>query len=251
MLSKSLFLSGCFRHWKLQHISQLKLPNLVNSAKFLSTSSYLNSLSTKDDKFRPVFPSLHSHKNLKDEPDSNRDESKSYSFKAPAVFVSAKSYLSSVYSIPFPYLIYGLSGLIPFALAPVYMKLTGCYEPLAAHAQLVYGATIVSFLGGVSWGNNMDNENLKKTDLKTLGYSIGLPLIGWVSVLVPCPAGFLLLIPTVGYGGYADATNRSYPHWFRSLRVLLSSGVFICLSTTLYFYFTKPDNKAKLDNQQK
>jgi len=149
-------------------------------------------------------------------------------------FLSLKSFAST----PFPFLIYGIGGLIPFAAAPIYMQLSGLYDPNIAYYQLVYGATIVSFLGGVSWGESLPHS--KKASLGSLAYSIALPLVSWVSVLIhPNPAGQLILMSSVAFAGYTDTQNEKYPLWFRNLRFVLSSLVFGCLFTTLLFRYTK------------
>ena len=50
---------------------------------------------------------------------------------------------------PGPALCLGVAGLIPFVSAPLYMANSGYFLPDIATAQLVYGASILSFLGGV------------------------------------------------------------------------------------------------------
>ena len=50
---------------------------------------------------------------------------------------------------PGPALCLGVAGLIPFVSAPLYMANSGYFLPDIATAQLAYGASILSFLGGV------------------------------------------------------------------------------------------------------
>ena len=50
---------------------------------------------------------------------------------------------------PGPALCLGVAGLIPFVSAPLYMANSGFFLPDIATAQLAYGASILSFLGGV------------------------------------------------------------------------------------------------------
>lgn len=52
---------------------------------------------------------------------------------------------------PGPALCLGVAGLIPFVSAPLYMANSGYFLPDIASAQLAYGASILSFLGGVRW----------------------------------------------------------------------------------------------------
>ena len=152
--------------------------------------------------------------------------------------------LKSLISTPLPHMAYGLGGLIPFAAAPIYMSCTGLYHPDIAYYQLVYGATIVSFLGGVSWGESLSQSN--GATLQSLCYSITLPLLAWVSVLAhPNPLSSLILISSVGFAGYMDTQNPSYPQWFKNLRFLLSSIVLLCLTTSLVFKYSKNSSSDK------
>ena len=145
--------------------------------------------------------------------------------------------LRSLFSTPGPYMLYGLGGLIPFMSAPFYMQLTGEFNPLIAHAQLVYGATILSFLGGVSWGNHLNRP--EQASLESLSYSILLPLVAWPAVLLyPNPASFLVMTGGIIYAGVKDTGTASYPRWFKNLRFLLSTLVALSLSATLIFRFT-------------
>lgn len=162
------------------------------------------------------------------------------------------SFLSvrSLASTPLPFLLYGLGGIIPFAAAPLYTYYSGLYDPTIAYVQLVYGATILSFLGGVSWGESLPHA--KEVSLQYLAYSITLPLIGWISVLLhPNPSSFLILMSAIGYAGYNDTQNTMYPVWFRNLRLLLSSVVFLCLFSTAVFSFTKPVASDNNNNTSK
>ncbi|GFS20290.1 transmembrane protein 69 [Elysia marginata] len=145
--------------------------------------------------------------------------------------------LRSVISTPGPYMLYGLGGLIPFMSAPSYMYLTGEFNPTIAQAQLVYGACILSFLGGVSWGNHLNRP--EKASLESLSYSILLPLVAWPAVLIsPNPTSFLIMTCGIIYAGAKDTGTASYPRWFQNLRFLLSTLVALSLSATLIFRFT-------------
>merc|ERR1719270_1692766 len=69
--------------------------------------------------------------------------------EAPPSILSA---ITGLRHAPPPALGLGLAGLIPFMAAPAYMYNAGVFLPSIATAQLTYGATILSFLGGVRWG---------------------------------------------------------------------------------------------------
>ncbi|KAG0630444.1 hypothetical protein M758_1G178300 [Ceratodon purpureus] len=59
-------------------------------------------------------------------------------------------------AVPFPALVLGVAGLIPFvALAPPFAQMIPLPDFMAvghANAQAAYGASIVSFLGAIHWG---------------------------------------------------------------------------------------------------
>ena len=65
--------------------------------------------------------------------------------------ISVLADLRSLPRGPGPALCLGVAGLVPFVSAPVYMMNSGFFLPDIATAQLAYGASILSFLGGVRW----------------------------------------------------------------------------------------------------
>uniref|UniRef100_A0A2C9LGF8 Uncharacterized protein n=1 Tax=Biomphalaria glabrata TaxID=6526 RepID=A0A2C9LGF8_BIOGL len=86
-------------------------------------------------------------------------------------------------------MIYSVSGLIPFLSVPAYMYLPGSYCSCLAHCQLAYGACILSFLGGVSWGHEMGSANM--------------PAV----LLYPNSISFLIMICGVSYAGFRDVLS--------------------------------------------
>lgn len=153
--------------------------------------------------------------------------------------------LRELLTTPSPFMIYGLSGIIPFSSIPIYMQMTSSYCPTLAHVQLVYGACILSFLGGISWGIHLLQP--AHSTLKSLGYSISLPLIAWPAVLIyPNVMAFPLMIMGVAFAGYIDVFHQPYPIWFKLLRFVLSSLVVLSLSFTFAFSFTKTQTSIDL-----
>ena len=53
---------------------------------------------------------------------------------------------------PKPALYITLAGLIPFVAPPLVMVMTKTYIPMLAFTQMAYGASFLSFLGGIRWG---------------------------------------------------------------------------------------------------
>lgn len=64
---------------------------------------------------------------------------------------------------PTPALAYGITGLIPFTVIPVYMLSSGVYIPEMAFTSMAYGAVILSFIGGVRWGSAVSNPEVSSS----------------------------------------------------------------------------------------
>lgn len=76
---------------------------------------------------------------------------------------------------PKPALYLGFSGLLPFLGAPLLMAVTQSYLPEVAYSQVVYGASIMSFLGGARWGFCLPKGSSAQRDWMNLGNSGALP----------------------------------------------------------------------------
>lgn len=134
---------------------------------------------------------------------------------------------------PMPALILGFSGLIPFVAAPGYMILSQFYMPSMAFAQTVYGACILSFLGGVRWGITVPEESYIRPDWFNLGYSVTPSLVAWIALLLPSSLSMLTVLSGLAATAYLDTTMFGYPPWFKGLRFLLSLIAVLSLWTTL------------------
>ncbi|XP_042242584.1 transmembrane protein 69-like isoform X2 [Homarus americanus] len=133
---------------------------------------------------------------------------------------------------PTPALALGFSGLIPFVAAPVYMITTGVFEPDIAQAQLFYGASILSFLGGVRWGLTLPEVSSQPPDWHNLGYSVTPSLIAWLGLLAPHSVGVLTVITGLGFTGYMDLAMWGYPNWFKGMRFCLTFVAVLSLWTS-------------------
>ncbi len=83
----------------------------------------------------------------------------------------------------------GYSGTIPFISLAVILLLdasstTPAASGLAASALYLYGAIILSFLGGLHWGRIACNPDIKPSDKWFLIYSVIPSLMGWSSYLL-------------------------------------------------------------------
>ncbi|XP_043242370.1 transmembrane protein 69-like, partial [Amphibalanus amphitrite] len=134
---------------------------------------------------------------------------------------------------PRPALLLGAAGLLPFAAAPVLMLRTGHFSAELLHAQLAYGACILSFLGGVRWGVTLPDGAPQRPDWANLTRSVTPSLVAWAGLLAPPSAGGLMLIGGLGLAGYWDMVMYGYPAWFKALRFCLSVGAILSLWTAL------------------
>jgi hypothetical protein len=100
----------------------------------------------------------------------------------------------------------------------------------AAHALAAYGATILSFLGGIHWGLAMgsergsDNANF----LPRLVLSVIPSLAGWAALLVSETTGLFILATAIAAMLWVDlrATKADYvPRWYPKLRIPLTCVV--------------------------
>jgi len=149
---------------------------------------------------------------------------------------------------PVPALVLGLSGLIPFVAAPSYMVIQGMFHADIAFAQLAYGASILSFLGGVRWGLTLSEGNpvAVQPDWINLGYSVLPSLVAWVGLLLPHPFNFFTLMGGLTLTAYCDMAMFGYPAWFKGMRCVLSFVAILSLGTTFVcslIFTQKKDNK--------
>lgn len=86
----------------------------------------------------------------------------------------------------------GLGGLIPFvALAAALWLVPAADRPLAGIALLGYGASIVSFLGGIHWGLAMREG--PAPSMPSLLWGVLPSLLGWAALLLGQAQGLLLM----------------------------------------------------------
>lgn len=153
--------------------------------------------------------------------------------------------LKHIKSSPVPALVLGLSGLIPFVAAPAYIIWTNTFIQSVAVCQLMYGATILSFLGGVRWGLTLTEESGVKPNWFNLGYSVTPSLLAWLGLMMPnvVISDAILMIGLAG-AAYLDTVMWGYPPWFKALRFILSFVAILSLYTTMMCKFILKDAEA-------
>jgi hypothetical protein len=135
---------------------------------------------------------------------------------------SSAGWLGGLGAAPF----IGLAGAIPF--------LAGEPRTLAAHALIGYGATILSFLGGVHWGLAIGSQGQPDSGKvpARLILSVIPSLAGWVALLVAERTGLFILVFAIaamlGFDIWATRVGHA-PAWYPKLRIPLSCVVVAAL----------------------
>ncbi|XP_044076782.1 transmembrane protein 69-like [Siniperca chuatsi] len=133
--------------------------------------------------------------------------------------------LRALTQAPKPALYLGFSGLVPFLSAPLLMAATQSFYPELAYAQVVYGASIVSFLGGARWGFAIPAGSPAQPDWMNLGNSVVPSLLAWLALLCRnnIAEGALVVIMGLGLSLHYDLTLLpGYPSWFKAMRTVLT-----------------------------
>uniref|UniRef100_A0AAQ4QV87 Transmembrane protein 69 n=2 Tax=Gasterosteus aculeatus aculeatus TaxID=481459 RepID=A0AAQ4QV87_GASAC len=149
---------------------------------------------------------------------------------------------------PKPALYLGVSGLIPFLFAPLSMAATQSFYPELACAQVVYGACIVSFLGGARWGFALPAGSPAQPDWMNLGNSVVPSLLAWLALLCRdnFAEGALVVIMGLGLSLHYDLTLLpGYPSWFKAMRTVLTLVATFSLVATLVIKEFYPEKKIK------
>lgn len=140
--------------------------------------------------------------------------------------------LEALKNVPAPAFWLGLAGLVPFLLP----LLASLFDTLLAMdrallLQLVYGAIILSFLGGIRWGAALKHP--KGPLMSTLLVLSVLPaMCAFVALVLPLVVGQILLIGAFLVQGAWDvqsAQRGELPGWFAALRALLTAGAVMAL----------------------
>lgn len=156
--------------------------------------------------------------------------------------------LKSLIQAPTPALFLGFSGLIPFMSAPLLMAATQSFYPELAYAQVVYGAAIVSFLGGARWGFAIPAGSPAQPDWMNLGNSVIPSLLAWIALLCKdnITEGALVVLMGLGLSLHYDLTLLpGYPSWFKAMRTVLTLVATFSLVATLLLQQVYPKKKLE------
>ncbi|XP_061550978.1 transmembrane protein 69-like isoform X1 [Phycodurus eques] len=156
--------------------------------------------------------------------------------------------LRAVTEAPKPALYLGFSGLIPFVTAPLFMATTQSFYPEVAYAQMLYGAGIVSFLGGARWGFAIPDGSPAQPDWMNLGNSVVPSLLAWLALLCRdnVVEGAMVVIMGLGLSLHCDLILLpGYPAWFKAMRTVLTVVATFSLVATLILKKVCTEKKLK------
>ena len=126
--------------------------------------------------------------------------------------------------IPRPVLIYGLLGLIPFLVPPLIAMATPAHADILGLVVLVYGALILSFLGGARWGQEVLRP-VPRAGIITLAI---LPTLAGFGLLLASsiarPSQLTAMAALLALHLVWDAGATDVPKWYPRLRLLLTLG---------------------------
>lgn len=158
--------------------------------------------------------------------------------------------MKDLWKSPKPALYLGFAGLIPFVAPTLLMAVSDLYFPELAFAQVAYGASIVSFLGGARWGFALPDSSPAKPDWINLANSVVPSLLAWVAMVMSdsiVPAGTMVIMGLGISLHYDLSLLPTYPSWFKALRSVLTAVAFFSLVGTLVMQGLYPEKKLLSD----
>ena len=131
--------------------------------------------------------------------------------------------------------------MLPFAACALQIA-TG--QPLAArmtgpalYALLIYGAVVLSFLGGIQWGLAVASAD-RSDAWRRFGFSILPAAAAWAALWINGRAGLITLavafVIWAAYELWSTGLGEA-PAWYGRLRFMLSAAVVVCLAAAARF----------------
>lgn len=135
----------------------------------------------------------------------------------------------------------GFLGALPFwGMSPLaYSSLEAVFDLPACDVgtlQIAYGATILSFLGGVHWGLAMTSITPLKAINERFLWSVMPCLMAWPTLILPTEQGAAVQACLLGFVYFVDsswAKRGGFPKWYMNLRKSLTVLAFSGLSVTV------------------
>ncbi|XP_008149544.1 transmembrane protein 69 [Eptesicus fuscus] len=153
---------------------------------------------------------------------------------------------------PKPALYISLAGLIPFLAPPLIMVMMKTYIPVLAFTQMAYGASFLSFLGGIRWGFVLPEGSPAKPDYLNLASSTAPVLFSWFAFLISERLSEAIVTVIIGLG--IALHNElfllpDYPKWFKALRIVVTFVAFLSFVITLLLKDIYPEKGPQRPGQ--
>lgn len=144
---------------------------------------------------------------------------------------------STTGKIPGAALLLGLAGLIPFfaAAGAQWASLPLLPPETGLKLAIVYGAIILSFLGGIRWGTAIGPYDSARQGMEFSASVLG-SLAGLAAAFLPAIPALALLIAGFLMQGLWDVMSVDagrLPAWFGRLRMILTAGAVVSLVAAL------------------
>lgn len=139
--------------------------------------------------------------------------------------------------IPAAALVLGLAGLIPFlaGAASQWASLPMLPAETGLRLAILYGAIILSFLGGIRWGTAIGPYDAGRQTTEFTASVLG-SLAGLAAAFLPTIPALALLIAGFLMQGLWDVMSVDagrLPSWFGRLRMILTAGAVLSLIAAL------------------
>ncbi|XP_037356606.1 transmembrane protein 69 [Talpa occidentalis] len=155
---------------------------------------------------------------------------------------------------PKPALYITLAGLFPFVAPPLVMVMTKTYIPVLAFTQMAYGASFLSFLGGIRWGFALPEGSPAKLDFLNLANSVAPLLFSWFAFLIAERLSEAIMTVIIGLGIALHIELfilPHYPNWFKALRIVVTLVAFFSFIVTLIVKDIYPEKGPQRPHQIK
>lgn len=132
------------------------------------------------------------------------------------------------------------------------MVMTKTYFPALAFTQMAYGASYLSFLGGIRWGFVLPEGSPSKPDYLNLASSTGPVLFSWFAFLFSERLSEAVVTVMIGLG--IALHNEffllpDYPKWFKALRIIVTLVAFLSFVITLLLKNIYPEKGPERPGQ--
>jgi len=140
--------------------------------------------------------------------------------------------------VPRPALVYALAGLAPFAACAGLIFVSRDDAQVAVAVEAVYGAVILSFLGGARWGIEIQRAAPRPGLItlamapSVLGFGAALWTMGGEQG-ANAVSGLLALAALFIAAGAWDVTSRDVPEWYPRLRTAITLAVVVLLAASV------------------